>query len=70
MRLELVIELADMTKQASATQAILRMPEMETLIARGDALEPSARTCDASLIATFAAWVPYGCRVPLCTCRS
>ena len=42
-----------MTKQASATQAILRMPEMETLIARGDAFEPSARTCDASLIATF-----------------
>ena len=53
MKLELMIELAAATKQAQASESIVRMPEMETLIARGDPFQPLGSTCDSCLIAMF-----------------
>lgn len=53
MKLELVIELARATKKAPATESTARMPDMETLLARGDPLQLSAGSCDACLLSMF-----------------
>ena len=53
MKLVLVIELAAAAKQAPETDSTVHMPDMQTLIARGDPLPLSATTCDSWLMEMF-----------------
>ena len=53
MKLDLVIELTGAAAQVSASHSPVRMPMLETLIARGDPFQPPAVGCDECLIALF-----------------